>query len=73
MVIGQEEEGKTYVNHPPKPNTETCNPEFPTLLYCIPVFLGSGQAILRSFLFCVQFVDLRKNFSVQLTFLSMAF
>lgn len=36
-------EGKTHVNHPPSPNTETKSPEFPTLRYIIPVFLGSSQ------------------------------
>jgi hypothetical protein len=35
----------TYVNQPPNPSTETCSPEFPTLLYNMPVFLGSGHAI----------------------------
>jgi hypothetical protein len=36
-------EGKTHVNHPPSPSTETKSPEFPTLRYFIPVFLGSSQ------------------------------
>lgn len=33
----------THVSHPPNPSTDTCNPEFPTLRYCIPVPLGSGH------------------------------
>jgi hypothetical protein len=35
----------TYVSHPPRPRTETWSPEFPSLRYCIPVFLGSDHAM----------------------------
>jgi len=40
---------KSYVSHPPKPRTETCSPEFPTRLYSIPVFLGSGHDMVGNF------------------------
>lgn len=37
----------THVSHPPRPSTETCRPEFPSRLYCIPVFLGSAHAMMN--------------------------